>query len=182
MKHGNYYLSVALRCFALLSFVCLLGCHASRRTTETKEVRESSSHSDSVFVSHHAFVDTVRYGRQESEMVASTGSGEIFVQRDSLGQPEKITFHFTKTVQTDAIRNSEATRNFFGLDASRRSESSGALDSVDEKKEETEEKVDASISLERIIGPWLLGLVLLYFIYIFIADIIFPWIRQKRTR
>ncbi|HUN15127.1 MAG TPA: hypothetical protein PKZ47_08910, partial [Alistipes sp.] len=69
-----------------------------------------------------------------------------------------------------------------GLNATRHSESSGAVDSVNEKTEETTEEINTAISLENIIGPGLLGLILLYLIYLFFADIVWPWIKQKRSR
>lgn len=94
----------------------------------------------------------------------------------------KIIWTRSAIVSTLSKRDKEAQKWFYGLNATRHSESSGAVDSVNEKTEETTEEINTAISLENIIGPGLLGLVLLYLIYVFFADIVWPWIKQKRSR
>ena len=93
-----------------------------------------------------------------------------------------IYWTFAGNFSTLSKRDKEAQNWFYGLNATRHSESSGAVDSVNEKTEETTEEINTAISLENIIGPGLLGLILLYLIYLFFADIVWPWIKQKRSR
>ena len=131
---------------------------------------------------------SIRYSSEEtSETARATQQAfqrvqvELSTIRDSAGRAIKIIWTRSALVSTLSKRDTEKERWFYGLNATRHSESSGAVDSVNEKTEETTEEINTAISLENIIGPGLLGLVLLYLIYVFFADIVWPWIKQKRS-
>lgn len=173
MKHGKYYLLVVLRCLAVCSFISLFSCHSNRQATETKEIRESSYYCDSVFVDSKLVADTARTERRDTTAATATETGTILVHRDSTGKPERITWTITQNIKGITQRTEEKERLFYGLNATRHSESSGAVDSVATKKEKVTQTVDTRISLVNIIGPVLLVLV----IYIF-----WQWIKQKRSR
>lgn len=133
-------------------------------------------------------VDSVLMGGNERSSQGDTTSvsadlhGSVEIKRDTAGRPIFIYWTYAGNFLALSKRDKAAQNWFYGLNATRHSESSGAVDSVSTKKEETTEEVNTAISLENIIGPGLLGLVLLYLIYLLFADVVWPWIKQKRSR
>lgn len=183
MIHERLYRHALLH---LLCAVCavlyLSGCQGSRQVAKTSEVRESAYYRDSLFVDSQLQRDTTRTERRDTATATATETGTILIKRDSIGRPERITWAVTKNIKTAMRKDSETKRKVYSLNATRRSELADTLDSFSKKEEEVAQTVDTSISLENIIGPGLLGLVILYVIYVFFADTVWPWIKQKRSR
>jgi len=183
MKYESFYnRAPLLLLYALCCIVWLPGCKSTRQTIETGQVRKSADYSDTVRGNNFVQLDSAGAERQDTTAATATSSGVVLVDHDSIGRPKKIVWTVTQTLSTLAHQNTREESKSYGLNATRHKESSCAVDSANEKKEETTEKINTAISLENIIGPGLLALVFLYLIYVLFADVIWPWIKQKRSR
>ena len=186
MKHGYKILCHLSRLLLLMALV-LVGsafnsCKSSRNMVEETRTEFHYSGRDSTRVDSVLMGGNERSSQGDTTSVAADFDGSIEIKRDTGGRPIKITWTRSALVWTLSKRDTEKERLFYGLNATRHSESSGAVDSVNKKTEETTEEVNTAISLENIIGPGLLGLALLYLIYLFFTHIVWPWIKQKRSR
>lgn len=186
MKHGIKNICqprgiIALIVFILIGFT-FSGCKSYKKAVG--EIRTEIHHSgrDSTRVDSILMQGNERSSQGDTTSVSADLHGSVEIKRDTVGRPIKIIWTRSAIVSTLSKRDKEKERWFYGLNATRYSESSGAVDSVATKKEEVTQTVDTRISLENIIGPGLLGLVILYLIYIFFADVVWPWIKQKRSR
>ncbi len=186
MKNGNKILCVPRRLLFLMVWILIgsafIGCKSSRNLVEEARTEFHCTGRDSTRVDSVLMRERERGSQVDTTSVSTGASGTVEIKRDSVGRPIKISWTRSAVISTLSKRDKEKERWFYGLNATRYSESSGTMDSVNEKKEETKEEINASISLENIIGPGLLGLILLYLIYIFFADIVLPWIKKKRNR
>lgn len=174
-----YALLCGLLCLSV-ALVSLAGCRSSRNTVEEthREVHTAVSE-----VNQNDTLQSAATARQEQTDTAELRADEravIKLTRDSVGRIIEI--HSTRSAKVNANtkRKSERDRWFYGLNATRYSEASGSVDSLTQKKEETTKKVKVGIPLETLIGSGLLLLVIIYLIYVFFADILVPWIRQRR--
>lgn len=186
MKHGNKIFCDPRRLLFLMALV-LVGsafnsCKSSRNMVEETRTEFHYNGQDSTRVDSVLMGGNERSSQGDTTSVSADLHGSVEIKRDTVGRPIKIIWTRSAIVSTLSKRDTEKERWFYGLNATRYSESSGAVDSVNEKTEETTEEINTAISLENIIGPGLLGLVLLYLIYVFFADIVWPWIKQKRNR
>ena len=185
MKHEKYFCQP----FGVLALVVLIltaysftSCKSNRKAVEETRTEFHYSGQDSTRFDSVLIGGNERNSESDTTSVSTGASGTVEIKRDSAGRAIKIIWTRSALVSTLSKRDTEKERWFYGLNATRHSESSGAVDSVNEKTEETTEEINTAISLENIIGPGLLGLVLLYLIYLFFADIVWPWIKQKRSR
>lgn len=186
MKHGDKVLCHLSRLLLLMALV-LVGsafnsCKSSRNMVEETRTEFHYSGRDSTRVDSVLMGGNERSSQGDTTSVSADLHGSIEIKRDTVGRPIKITWTRSALVWTLSKRDTEKDRLFYGLNATRHSESSGAVDSVNEKTEETTEEINTAISLENIIGPGLLCVVLLYLIYLFFTHIVWPWIKQKRSR
>lgn len=186
MKHGDKVLCHLSRLLLLMALV-LVGsafnsCKSSRNMVEETRTEFHYSGRDSTRVDSILMEGNERSSQGDTTSVSADLHGSIEIKRDTVGRPIKITWTRSSLVWTLSKRDKEAQNWFYGLNAARRSESSGTVDSVNEKTEETTEEISTTISLENIIGPGLLCLALLYLIYLFFTHIVWPWIKQKRSR
>ena len=156
-------------------------CKSSRNMVEETRTEFHYDGQDSTRVDSVLMGGNERSSESDTANISTDVRGSVEIKRDSVGRPIFIYWTFAGNFSTLSKRDTEKERWFYGLNATRHSESSGAVDSVNEKTEETTEEINTAISLENIIGPGLLGLVLLYLIYVFFADIVWPWIKQKRS-
>lgn len=186
MKHGNKIFCDPRRLLFLMALV-LVGsafnsCKSSRNMVEETRTEFHYAGQDSTRVDSVLMGGNERSSESDTTSVSADLHGSVEIKRDTAGRPIKIIWTRSAIVSTLSKRDTEKERWFYGLNATRYSESSGAVDSVNEKTEETTEEINTAISLENIIGPGLLGLVILYLIYVFFADVVLPWIKQKRSR
>jgi len=186
MKHGN---KIFCQPFGVLALVVLIltaysftSCKSNRKAVEETRTEFHYSGQDSTRVDSVLTGGNERSSESDTANISTDVRGSVEIKRDSVGRPIFIYWTFAGNFSTLSKRDKEAQKWFYGLNATRHSESSGAVDSVNEKTEETTEEINTAISLENIIGPGLLGLILLYLIYLFFADIVWPWIKQKRSR
>lgn len=185
MKHGKYFCQpcgIIALIVLILAGNSFAGCKSYRKAVEETRTEIHYTGRDSTRVDSVLIGGNERSSESDTTSVSTAASGTVEIKRDSAGRAIKITWTRSALVSTLSKRDTEKERWFYGLNATRHSESSGAVDSVNEKTEETTEEINTAISLENIIGPGLLGLVLLYLIYLFFADIVWPWIKQKRSR
>lgn len=177
MTHGNQILCQTCRILLFMAPV-LVGfafnsCKSSRNMVEETRTEFHYSWQDSTRVDSVLMGGNERSSESDTTRVSTGATGTVEIKRDSVGRPIFIYWTYAGNFSAFSKRDTEAQEGFFGLNASRYSESSGAVDSVNEKTEETTEEINTAISLENIIGPGLLGLILLYLIYAI-------WIRLRR--
>lgn len=186
MKHGNKIFCAPRRLLFLMALVfvgsAFNSCKSSRNMVEETRTEFHYAGQDSTRVNSVLMGGNERSSQGDTTSVSADLHGSVEIKRDTAGRPIKIIWTRSAIVSTLSKRDKEAQNWFYGLNATRHSESSGAVDSVNEKTEETTEEINTAISLENIIGPGLLALILLYLIYLFFADIVWPWIKQKRSR
>lgn len=156
MRNGKYHQSrdrhlIAMFCGILCLFValvCLPACRSSRNmvsesTTVGHQESESYNANDSIFGESS---DSVY--RRATGTACSRERGHIDIKRDTAGYPVLISW----TVDSNFSGNSTAqqtSENLFTLrGSSNGAKSSGSVDSVNEKKEETQTEVKAGIPLE----------------------------------
>lgn len=180
-RHRHRHLLLIITMF-LVGSALLAGCKSSRKVVEQTRTETHYTGRDSTRIDSAILGGNERNSESDTTIVSTGTSGTVEIKRDSAGRAIKIIWTRSALVSTLSKRDAEKERWFFGLNATRHSESSGAVDSVNEKTEETAEEIDTAISLESLIGSGLLGLVLLYLIYLFFTDIVWPWIKQKRGR
>lgn len=186
MKHGNKIFCDPRRLLFLMALVfvgsAFNSCKSSRNMVEETRTEFHYAGQDSTQVDSVLMGGNERSSQGDTTSVSADLHGSVEIKRDTAGRPIKIIWTRSAIVSTLSKRDKEAQNWFYGLNATRHSESSGEVDSVNEKTEETTEEINTAISLENIIGPGLLALILLYLIYLFFADIVWPWIKQKRSR
>ena len=186
MKHENEIFCQPRGILTLIVLILIgnsfISCKSYKNAVEETRTEFYYTGRDSTQVDSVLIGGNERNSESDKTSVSTGASGTVEIKRDSAGRAIKIIWTRSALVSTLSKRDTEKERWFYGLNATRHSESSGAVDSVNEKTEETTEVINTTISLENIIGPGLLGLVLLYLIYVFFADIVWPWIKQKRSR
>lgn len=162
--------------------ICLVtgSCRSSRNLVqETTSTEHCEADTTEQALSFHAGESDSLYQR-EAVRGGSGDSGRIDIERDSAGRPVTIIWYHDFRFEGfgENLQNTQALFTFSGHSGT--SKTSGTVDSVTEKKEETSEEINASISLENIIGSSLVILVIVYLIYIFISDQFIPWLKKKR--
>lgn len=186
MKHGNKIFSQHRGILTLIALILIgntfAGCKSYKKAVEETRTESHYTGRDSTRVDSVLVRGSERSSQADTASVSTAERGTVEIKRDSVGRAVKIIWTRSAFISTLSKRDKEKERWFYGLNATRHSESSGAVDSVSTEKEETTEEVNTAISLENIIGPGLLGLVLLYLIYLLFADVVWPWIKQKRSR
>lgn len=185
MKHEKYFCQprgVFALVVLILTVNSFTACKSYKKAVEETRTELHYSGQDSTRVDSVLMGGNERSSESDTTNISTDVRGSVEIKRDSVGRPIFIYWTFAGDFSTLSKRDTEAQNWFYGLNATRHSESSVAVDSVNEKTEETTEEINTAISLENIIGPGLLGLVLLYLIYVFFADIVWPWIKQKRSR
>lgn len=186
MIHERFFHRALLRLLcaacALFSVLPLSSCKGSRQVAKAAEVRESVYYTDSLFVDSKLQLDTVRAERRDTARAVATESGTILIQHNDNGQPERIVWEVKKTSQAVKHGNTEKERWFYGLNATRYSEVADTMHTVSTETEEVTQTYDTAISLEKVIGPVLLGLVFIYLIFVLIVDKLLPWIRKQRSQ
>lgn len=186
MKHGNKNFCQPFGVLALVVLIIIANtftsCKSYRKAVEETRTEFHYTGQDSTRVDSVLIGGNERSSERDTANISTDMRGTVEIKRDSVGRPRFIYWTFAGDFSTLSKRDKEAQNWFYGLNASRHSESSGTVDSINEKTEETTEKVNTAISLEHIIGPGLLGLVFLYLIYLFFSDVVWPWIKQKHSR
>lgn len=185
MKNEKYFCQPR-GVFALIVLILtvnfLTACKSYRKVVEEAGTEIHYSGRDSTRVDSILMRGNERSSQGDTASISADVHGSVEIKRDTVGRPIKIIWTRSALVSTLSKRDTEKDRWFYGRNATRYSESSGAVDSVATKTEEVTQTVDTRISLENIIGSGLLGLIFLYLIYLFFADIVWPWIKQKRSR
>ena len=139
MKNGNEILHHSRRLFFLMALV-LVGfafnsCKSSRNVVEETRTEFHYSGQDSTRVDSVLMGGNERTSESDTTSVSTGATGTVEIKRDSAGRASKIIWTRSAIVSTLSKRDKEAQNWFYGLNATRHSESSGAVDSVNEKTE-----------------------------------------------
>ena len=186
MKHGNKNFCQPFGVLALIVLILTVNsftsCKSYRKAVEETRTEFHYTGKDSTRVDSVLMGGNKRSCESDTTSVSTGASGTVEIKRDSAGRAIKIIWTRSALVSTLSKRDTEKERWFYGLNATRHSESSDAVESVDKKTEETTEELNATISLENIIGSGLLGIILLLLVYHFFMDFIWPRIKQILKR
>lgn len=173
-----------LRTAAIVLYCCCLGlvcynCKSSRTvsqssTTERLEVFDSIT--ETVAGNIAGFVnDRDSSTAHIKELIDDT----IRIERDTTGRPILIIRTFAANYSGFFGNSKFSDIGFTGLHTSTRNQSAGTVDHIDQKEEERATEINPVISIETIIGSALLGMVIIYLIYILISDIIWPRLKKS---
>lgn len=186
MNNGYEILYHPRRLFLLFVLVFIgvasTGCKSSRNVVEETRTEYHYTGQDSARVDSMLMGGNERSSESDTTNISTDVRGSVEIKRDSVGRPIFLYWTYSGNLSAFSLRAAEAQMGFFGLNASRHSASSGTVDSVDEKKEETAQEIDTRISLRNILGfgcPELVGLFLIYMLF---AKVIWPFVKQKRSR
>ena len=156
------------------------GCRSTKEAVEETTIQAvSESSADSTF-NAAATAEKTTETRADSIDVLTNERGRVEIKRDSAGRPVVIVWNYDWRLQGNNTMQTETGKWFSGFNSSRHSEASGKTDTDTKKKKEAKTEVDTSIPLETIVGTALLGFLVLYVIYVIIADHVWPWIKQQR--
>lgn len=169
--------AIVFYCVALC-FLCVC-CRTTRSvsqssTTERHEVFDNKTASDTLDLT-----GSVVQSDTASVSINETSNDTIKIQRDEAGRPILIIWNHDANL-LGAFKNSKLSNlDFTGFHTSGRNKSTGTVDDLDQKKEESKTEIDPSLPLEKIIGLILIGLAILYVIYVIIADGVWPHLKKS---
>lgn len=170
---GRVFLGIVCVCCVCLS---LAACRSHRNVVEEtrKEVHES--------VGRTVDRDTLQRAIEAvgRDTATAKASADVFfhavIDRDSAGRVVEISASGKSNVQQTSHRETESSGRVDQVKASHSAETAGTVDTVDQKKEEVTEDVDAGIPLECRIG-WTIVAALIIF---YTGDLIFRQWKKKR--
>jgi len=168
--------AIVLYC-AVFCMVCY-SCKSSRAvsqisTTERHEVFDNIAAADTLDLTGAiAESDTAAVNIKENS------NDTIKIERDDAGRPVLIVWNHNANLLGTFGRSTFSDLDFTGFHTSGRSESAGTVDDFNKKEEESKTEIDAAIPLETLIGLPLLGLVILYILYVIIADGVWPKLKK----
>ena len=153
-------------------------CRSSRNTVEEthREVHTAVSE-----VNQNDTLQSAATARQEQTDTAELRADEravIKLTRDSVGRIIEIHSARSAKVNANTKRKSERDRWFYGLNATRYSETSGSVDSVAKEKKETAQEVKAGFPLDCLIGWGIVAFLVIYYT----SDLIYRTWKRKRTK
>ena len=164
-------------CCVIFCFLCVC-CRSTRSvsqssTTERHEVFNNKTAADTLDLT-----GSVVQNDTTAVSINETSNDTIKIQRDEAGLPVLIIWNHDANL-LGTFKNSKLSNlDFTGFHTSGRNESAGTVDDLQQKKEESKTEIDPSLPLEMIIGPILLGLVILYVIYVIIVDEVWPSLKK----
>lgn len=172
-RAGVVFLSGVILC------VMCVGCRSSRSisqisTTERHEVFDNTSATDSLDLT-----GSVEEADTAAVNINENSNDTIKIERDEAGRPVLIVWHHNANLLGTFGSSKIYDLAFTGFHTSGRNKSTGTVDDLDQKKEESKTEIDPALPLEKIIGPIILGLVILYVIYVIIADGIWPSLKKS---
>lgn len=154
MKSSNISLFTGL-------LLLISGCHSSRSSVEDTHARVESK--DIEVVSHVSDtlldISTEVTQARDTSICRVEGSGSIVIDRDSSGKPVKILWTRKESAGSVTSSRGEKDRWFYGLNATRDSEVTKSLESVEDDSKHQERKVSYE-SLWEMAKPqlWLMAL------------------------
>lgn len=162
----------------ILCIICV-GCRSSRSisqisTTERHEVFDNTSATDSLDLT-----GSVEEADTAAVNINESSNDTIKIERDDAGRPVLIVWNHNANLLGTFGSSKISDLAFTGFHTADRNKSTGTVDDLDQKKEESKTEIDPALPLEKIIGPIILGLVIIYVIYVIIADGIWPSLKKS---
>ncbi|MDE6277267.1 MAG: hypothetical protein K2M06_04080 [Muribaculaceae bacterium] len=160
--------------------LCILcdGCRSSRSISqhtaaELHEGFDNTTSADSADISGSvAGLDTAAVSFRENS------ADTIRIQRDEAGRPVFIVWHHNANMLETFGSWSYSDFGLTRFHMSAKNHNAGTVDATHQKEEESKTQVNATLSIDKIVGPILLGLVVLYVIYVIIADGLWPKVKK----
>lgn len=188
MTHGKYSFGYRLRALSNRALICACliacliagGCRSSRNTVEETHRETHATVKETFETDTLNAAATSRETQSDTDTVRADERTTISIKRDTAGRIIEINSRRSSEIIANGVKNTESDSRFHGIETARSSEATDSVDSVTQKKEETAKAVNVGIPLENIIGTALLGLALLYVIYVIFVDHILPCIRKRR--
>ncbi len=180
MRKYDTLFAYVLVCIAATCLGILFSCRSTKEVVEETTIQAVSEYSADSTFNVAATAEKTTETRADSTDVLTNERGRVEIKRDSAGRPVVILWNLDWRLQGNNTMQTEKGKWFYGLNSTRHSEASGKTDTDTKKKKEAKTEVDTSIPLETIVGTALLGFLVLYVIYVIIADHVWPWIKQQR--
>lgn len=182
MKKYDTLFAYVLVCLAAACLGILFSCRSTKEVVEETSIQAvSESSADSTF-NATATAEKTTENRADSSNVRADERGRVEIERDSAGRPVVIIWNHDWRLQGNNTMQTETGKWFYGLNSTRHSEATGKTDTDTKKKKEAKTEVDPSIPLETIVGMCLLAFMVLYPIYVVIADHVWPCIKKRIRR
>ncbi len=168
--------AIVLYC-VILCCLCV-GCRSSRSisqssTTERHEIFDNTAVGDTLDLT-----GSVAESDTAAASINENSTDTIRIERDDAGRPVLVIWNHNANLLGTFGSSKISDLAFTGFHSSESHETSGTVDDIDQKKEESKTEIDPALPLEKFIGPILLGLVILYVIYVIIVDGIWPHLKK----
>ncbi len=157
----------------LFCVVCLCGlfiglslcsCRSTRTTVEETQGETHTSVKECFTSDTLHTAATAKEESRDSAVLCSDQHSTIKIQRDSTGRIVEIVAARSEKVRAITEQKSELDHRFYGLNETRRSETSGSEDSVTQTKKEDKKDYRFGSSLEMYVGLTIFGLIILFYI------------------
>lgn len=168
---------VVLYC-VILCCLCA-GCRSSRSISQSSSTERHEIFDDTAVGDTLNLTGSVTQSDTAAVSINENSADTIKIERDDAGRPVLVTWHHNANLLGTFGSLEIYDLDFTGFHTSESHESTGTVDDIDQKKEEGKTEIDPALPLGKIIGPILLGLVILYVIYVIIADGIWPQLKKS---
>ena len=163
-------------CIGLILAFAIGSCSSSRNTIRSRAASDTvsvsqSSHADTILLH-----DTITLTRRDTLRRAASEEGTLAITRDSLGRPAFIRWRRLAAGTAIASAGTRSVRDVASSASGSASRSAAAH--AEAFAEETQVET-VGRPWECIVGSSLMGLAIIYVIYVVIADHIIPWLRQR---
>lgn len=175
---GDLRIPGVLLCVVVICWLST-GCRSSRTasqisTTERHEVFDSTSAVDTLDLTGSvASADTA------SVNITESSNDTIKIERDDAGRPVLVIWNHNANLLGTFGSSKNYDLDFTRFHSSDENKSAGTEDNLEHKAEESKTEIDPSIPIDFIVGPIMLGLVIIYVIYVMIADGLWPSLKKS---
>ncbi len=178
-----YHVS-SLRAGAVVVYCVILcclcfGCRSSRSISQSSSTERHENFDNTAVVDTLALTGSITESDSAAVSINENSTDTIKIERDDAGRPVLVVWNHNANLLGTFGSSKISDLGFNGFHSSESHESTGTVDNIDQEEEESKTEIDPAMPLEKIIGPILLGLAILYVTYIIIASGIWPQLKQS---